>query len=350
MLIWMVSVLMYGGKNLKIEMKYLKRFNESKTQITKKMIRELFSVDDVKINPDGTVDVLDEGDVMVSSFVLYQKNMDSTKLPIKFRNVRGGITYNGASLSGTKKLTTLEGCPKTCAYFHFNGLDATDLEGGPEYVYDRFSVFKSPNLKSLRGGPISVGGSYECYNTGVTSLEGIPQIINGDLDCNSTKITNFRGGPEIVRKSLFAKNCNLTSLEGLPKEIGETLLFTGEEIWDPSPLRNVIIGQSLQCSGKISKLINFFFELHGNYNSAGFVFLTTILPYQRFIESLDYNWVKGDAEEPKIDLFRLREAMEEFDLHLDYFVEKHSEWLNSIGPYQFIDLEGVRVNILGDKI
>ena len=36
--------------------------------------------------------------------------------------------------------------------------------------------------------------------------------------------------------------------------------------------------------------------------------------YKDFRESLDYNYVRGTAENPQINLFRLKEALEEFDL------------------------------------
>jgi len=132
-------------------MKYLKSYNESKTdvhsitQLTNIEINLLcrrygiYHADGTPIhtiNSDGSIDV--DGDVGLN-------NERLTKLPLKFRNVSGDFycSYND--------LTSLEGCPQT------------------------------------------VGGDFYCRNNQLTSLEGLPEIIGGDINCIDNYISDFRG-------------------------------------------------------------------------------------------------------------------------------------------------------------
>ena len=141
-------------------MKYLKSYNESKTdihsitQLTNTEINRLckrygiyhadallrFYYDQATINSDGSIDV--DGDVGLN-------NERLTKLPLKFRNVGGDFycSYN--------QLTSLEGCPQT------------------------------------------VGGDFYCRSNQLTSLEGLPEIIGGDINCIDNYISDFRGVPEL---------------------------------------------------------------------------------------------------------------------------------------------------------
>lgn len=60
-------------------------------------------------------------------------------------------------------------------------------------------------------------------------------------------------------------------------------------------------------------------------------------------ESLDYNYVRGTGEDPKIDLFRFREALYEFNID-ESKVPKTLKW------YKFIDESGNVVDFYGDPI
>lgn len=332
-------------------MKYLKKFNESRTELTESEIKLLFGLNNIKMNPDGSVDVLDDSQVNLND-LFNQFDFDKTRIPIKFGHIGGSVLYIGDSRNGGK-LTSLEGSPIECGgQFSFLRPSITDLKGAPKYVNGTFAVVGTQTLTSLEGGPIEVGGDYECQSTGITSLEGIPRIINRHLNCNGTKIRDFKGGPEVVMGSLFAGKCNLTSLEGLPGDINEELYFTNEEVWDPSPLKDVKIGLDIRGGGRIRHLLNFFFRIYGAtvVSSGDDIFFTYNVAYQRFIQSLDYNWVKGSSRDPKIDLFRLKEAMDEFDIDLVEMLRGFAKYHNSIGPYKYVGLDGERINIFGDKI
>lgn len=332
-------------------MKYLKKFNESRTELTESEIKLFFHSDNIKMNPDGSVDILDDSQVNLNDF-FNQFDFDKTRIPIKFGRIKGSVLYIGDSRNGGK-LTSLEGSPIECGgQFSLLRPSITDLKGAPKYVNGTFAVVGTETLTSLEGGPIEVGGDYECQATGITSLEGIPRVINVNLNCNKTKIRDFRGGPEVVGGSLFAAKCNLTSLEGLPNQIGGELYFTNEEVWDPSPLRNVNIGLDIRGGGRIRHLLNFFFRIYGStvVSTSEDIFFTHYIAYQRFIQSLDYNWVKGSSQDPKIDLFRLREAMNEFDIDLVEMLRGFDKYHNSIGPYKYVGLDGERINIFGDRI
>jgi len=144
-------------------MKYLKSYNESKTdvhsitQLTNTEINLLcrrygiYHADGTPIhtiNSDGSIDV--DGDVGLN-------NQRLTKLPLKFRNVSGDFycSYND--------LTSLEGCPQT------------------------------------------VGGDFYCLNNQLTSLEGLPEIIGGDINCIDNYISDFRGVPELFEGGFYCE-------------------------------------------------------------------------------------------------------------------------------------------------
>ena len=308
-------------------MKYLKRFNESATFLTDKeeigKIMKDLKVDDYDIEEDGSVNIF--WDIDITFDKINRREFDETVLPIKFNHVVGEFNFRGYVQRPT--LTSLEGAPKSCRSFSI--------------LYAK--------ITNLQGSPIIVEEDFECSYTLITSLEGCPRHIPQRLDVYYNKLTDFRGGPEEVGQDLIATSNPLTSLEGLPKIIGSRLHIDSPLLWDPTPLRDVRLESIMARGTKIDHLLELFYNLHNHEReySNGFA---NELPYQTFIESLDYNWIKGDVNNPKIDLFRFMEALDEFDLDLDYFVEKHSEWLNSIGPYQFVDLNGDRVNAQGGKI
>ena len=146
----------------------------------------------------------------------------------------------------------------------------------------------------------------------ITSLEGCPRHIPQTLDVYSNKLTDFRGGPEEVGENLIATSNPLTSLEGLPKIIGSRLHIDSPLLWDPTPLRDIEIGNTLFCPNtKFDSIIELFHFLHGEkkYPAAH----VQNKPYQTFLESLDYNYIRGDVDNPKIDLFRFSEALSEFE-------------------------------------
>ncbi len=98
---------------------------------------EELEIDDYRINKDLSVDV--NGDV-------HLEEMGLTKIPIKFRIVKGDFSISG------NKITSLEGCPiKVQGDFECNANPIESLKGCPENVRDTFEVTHCPNLKSIDG-------------------------------------------------------------------------------------------------------------------------------------------------------------------------------------------------------
>ena len=135
-----------------------KKFFESKQEIDS--ICRKYGIQNYTINPDESIDV----DVNVDL-----SNRGLKKIPLKFRNVRGGFSCED------NQLTSLEGCPQS--------------------VGGNFSCHNN-KLTSLEGCPQSVGGSFYCYDNQLTSLEGCPQSVGGHFYCHSNKLTDFDGFPE----------------------------------------------------------------------------------------------------------------------------------------------------------
>lgn len=339
-------------------MRYLKRFNESVNFITDStIIHEIMTdlgIRDYQIDDDMTVNIYEDKDFEFnfSRINLYQQYRrkslyDETFFPIKFGNVRNKFKYQRKS--SELGLTTLEGSPRSCGHFQIIEADITDLQNSPTHVDRSYRIEDCSKLESLRGCPSNVGQDFTCTHTLITSLEGCPKNIPRVFNIQGNKLKDFRGGPEYVGDNLFAGGNPLTSLEGLPKVIGSRFDFDSPLVWDPKPLRDISINWLLTCRGtKIEHLLRFF---HKIYNPNGIWdggIHTSTEEYQTFIESLDYNWVKGDVNNPKIDLFRLREALDEFGISLEE-VGVLSYHIDSLGPYQYVDLDGERVNVWGKK-
>lgn len=317
-------------------MRYLKRFNESATFLTDKeeigKIMKDLKVDDYDIEEDGSVNINWDIDITFDKINHHKgdRKFDETVLPIKFNHVGGEFRFRGYTLRPT--LTSLEGSPKSCRSFRI----------------------LTAKITNLQGSPIIVEESFECSYTLITSLEGCPRHIPQTLDVYSNKLTDFRGGPEEVGENLIATSNPLTSLEGLPKIIGSRLHIDSPLLWDPTPLRNVQHESIVTGGTKIDHLIELFYNLHNHRRTYPYGFANE-LPYQTFIESLDYNWIKGDVNDPKIDLFRFMEALDEFGLSLNNLKPDHRQFHSrgkqeSIGPYKFVNLDGDRVNAKGEKI
>lgn len=111
------------------------------------------------INDDGSIDV--GGDVII-------RNTNLTKIPFKFRNVRGDF------------------------YCYKNQL--TSLEGAPSSVGGCFYCSNN-QLTSLEGAPNSVGGSFLCSNNQLISLDGAPKMIGYNFYC--------RDNPNLPYSELF---------------------------------------------------------------------------------------------------------------------------------------------------
>lgn len=319
-------------------MKYLKKFNESITYPTdpseiESILTKIAPVgfgwnialkDRITIQSDGTVDV--EGDIKI-----YYSS--GGMIPIKFGVVTGEFCISEYFTN----LKSLVGSPHTCGSFTLQERKLTSLEGGPKYVSENYSIYGCKNITSLEGGPETVQNLCIAYS-GVTSLEGSPRTISGELDCRGCPIEDLRGAPESIYGFFDLTDMpKLISLEGFPNYV-EYLSFQlswsgrggdpSRLFWDPTPLK-----------GKQILSILFF---HTKDNSESYPGLHELMelfnPYdlecemldeeqlkevtKNFLDSLDYNYVKGDFREPLIDLFRLKEALAEFDITLPVWFDR----------------------------
>lgn len=334
-------------------MKYLKPFNESYSYPTDpkeiwRLLREICPYDDfddyfnrnplmvtaklVRIHTDGTVDV--DGSIAV-----YNDNI--TRLPIKFGKVTG--TFR---LSGAQSLTTLEGSPKSCDNFECVRIpNVKNLKGGPKEVvnYD----IDGCCIESLEGAPEEVSGYFSAYGADLTSLKGGPKTVGGYFTCESTRITDLVGGPEIVGTSYNTRGTRLKSLEGAPKECDYLIISeSGGFIWDPRPLKDCRIRGIQAHNQPIEVLMNAFCP-------PGPVILgdDLIAAYKNWLNSLDYNYVRGTRAQPQINLFRFKEALSEFDITNPFGKDPNNPifHLNFI-PYDLVDDEGKRVDFFGNLI
>lgn len=313
-------------------MKYIKSFKESSSFSESEIDRvcKEFYIENYQINPDGTVDV--EGSV-------YFEGLDAEELPLKFGKVTGDFSIIEALL------TTLEGCPyEVGGSFEIQWChEITSLEHAPKRVGGEYYASDSP-ITSLEGTPEVIHGNFDCSETSITSLEGGPRIVYEGYYANHTRISNLEGGPEEVDK-LAVEGTNLTSLEGLPEKIRRIIITTTDhKIWDPRPLKDSGLEEFVTTPNEP------IYELIGLFNRFGTI--DGLLPskseiLRNFIESLDYNYIRGTDENPQIDLFRLKEALSEFDINplkilfYDNYCLRH---------YQFIDEEGQIVNFMGGRI
>lgn len=341
-------------------MKYLKKFNESVTFLTNReeinRIMDDLDIRDYDIEDDGSVNIYGQQGIQVTfqkinRYRRYLKKppYDEKVLPIKFNRVEAAFEFRGDYSEPT--LTTLEGSPKSCGSFEIKFANITDLQGSPLHVDRTYRIVDCRALESLKGCPMDIGAHFECSNSMITSLEGCPRTIKGVFNIQKNELKDFKGGPEYVGSNLWAGGNPLTSLEGLPKFIGGRFDFSSPLIWDPKPLRDIKIDGMITCLGtKIEHLLKLFQNLYNRDQNVldRWGFKTREEPYQTFLESLDYNWIKGDANNPKIDLFRLMEACREFGLSLADAV-LHYE-IDSLGPYEYVDLDGDRVNVWGEKL
>lgn len=330
-------------------MKYIKRFDESIKIITSKTLihrtmkeiapPSLLYNDGIenryKINPDGSVSV--EGSIKILI-------TDHSQLPIKFKHVSGVFAITSYS-----DLTTLVGSPETCGSFDATGTNIKNLVGGPKFVTGDYDVKYSENLTSLEGGPERVMGSFiirSCRQ--LKSLQGGPKEVGEHYSCDFTGITDLVGLPE----KLEVLRCNdmdsLTSLKGFPKLVG-TVEMSSIDMYsipkDPRPMTGCDFDYLLFSeSNGIVELVDLFSsnmeDDYFNLEDDGLKELCT-----RFRHSLDYNYIRGTEENPQIDLFRLKEALAEFDIE-----RPELKMQTHMRNYQFIDEEGRVVDFDGNPL
>ena len=233
-----------------------------------------------------------------------------------------------------------------------------DLEGHFavkfNYIRGNFQL-EDDNITSLIGGPRIVDGNYIIDSRKITSLEGAPNEVRGMFSCRSTLITDLRGAPERVGNFDAKHNHRLISLEGLPKFVQERIDFEDcPKLWYPTDLKDCQIGRNFGVSEfKYSPLSMLQWTFGG---------------LKELQESLDYNYLKPPMiwcgeKYPVIDLFRFKEALDEFEIKIEFvmhagqrrmIIESGSKrsWFfpENIGRYIFVNESGERVDIDGQIV
>jgi hypothetical protein len=114
-----------------------------------------------------------------------------------------------------------------------------------------------------------VTGDFDCTNNQLTTLEGSPKEVGGDFSCSTNRLTILDGGPREVGGSFYCNHNQLITLEGGPREVGGRFFSCGD-----NPIYQV-------------------YKLFPNYKS--------------YIDSLDYNYLRGE----NIVKSRFKEALDE---------------------------------------
>lgn len=94
----------------------------------------------------------------------------------------------------------------------------------PEMVYTKWDgkfVCSNKKLTSLEGAPKTIDGDFWCNNNHLTSLKGAPERVTGGFDCSSNRLTSLEGAPKKIGSYFFCDNNNLTSLQNIHKMITE---------------------------------------------------------------------------------------------------------------------------------
>lgn len=338
-------------------MRHLKSFNESNEFLTdpKEIFETLMGIapegestenerlkERIHIHPDGTVDVHDIGNF--SGIKIYLGPSEK-KLPIKFGFVDGYF-----SLGACRDLTTLEGSPYQCRNFWMNGLSKIkNLKGGPKIINGDYRAYGS-GITSLEGSPEEVRGTFDVDGTKIKSLKGSPKSCYRFL-CQENKIKDLIGGPEIV-EHLGVRGCPLTSLEGAPKQAD--ILEFDVNIFDPRGLKGCKINRIDTCGRQsFGELIQIFNPYIDKYTYLDRSERSEVS--ERFINSLDYNYIRKYGDEIKINLFRFKEALHEYDIDLvevlaSPIMQDFRSSPTELRNYKFVDDSGRDVDIYGNPI
>ena len=150
-------------------MKYLKKFNESNSELQERIImteRLLNRLGHYK-DDDGYWHVGE-------SLELPKYATHDGELVVKFWEVRG--IFDASNLS----LETLKGSPKKSKYVIFNDNNLKNLKYSPEYVERSFSC-RSCGLESIEGHPKEIGGYLDISGNNIKDLTSFSNINCDDI-------------------------------------------------------------------------------------------------------------------------------------------------------------------------
>jgi hypothetical protein len=118
-------------------------------------------------------------------------------------------------------LSSLDGSPvKVGGDFEVSVNKIKSLDGCPEEIGGSLWLSMN-SIKSLKGLTKKIGYSLQLSVNPLESLEGCPEKIDGNFNCSDTLIRNLIGGPKMVGGDYRCNtNPNLDSLEGAPLVVG----------------------------------------------------------------------------------------------------------------------------------
>jgi hypothetical protein len=129
----------------------------------------------------------------------------------------------------------------------------------------------------LKGSPTSIIGKFWCAYNKLTNLEGGPKEVGRTFNCSHNQITSLKGAPIKVGGYFDCRDNKLITLEGAPISVSDIYCHD-------NPIWNI-------------------YKLFPDHKS--------------FIESLDYNYLRGND----IVKRRFQEALDEFDIELPESIE-----------------------------
>lgn len=196
-------------------MRVVKKFTKGQVELILAKYR-IKIIGNFTIRADGKLDV--KGHVKITGLKLL-------KLPVKFNCVTGDF------LSKSGSLRSLKGCPR----FVGGSFDCSDnqllsLEGGPDYVGLNY-LCNENELTSLKGCPHEIIGRFSCVLNKLESLQFGPRHVGGRFDAHHNQLRTLLFAPLFIQSSFNVSANNLMNLIGCPDYIGDTFHF---DHWIPS--------------------------------------------------------------------------------------------------------------------
>lgn len=220
----------------------------------------IFKIENYTINDDLTVDVKGNVD-------LFHKKFKLRKLIFQFGIVTGDFCCS------FHYLKTLKGCPREVGgSFDVGHNELKSLEFFPKKIGKNISVAHN-RLISLKGIVNEVNGYLTCSFNNLTSLNYFPLILRGDLDCSGNKLTSLEGITQKINGDLDCSFNQLTSIDC--KEIKGSLNFTWNTIKTFNNMPELING-NVYCYHnpfEILSIKDLLFNVKGNIYSTEILLL-----------------------------------------------------------------------------
>ena len=205
------------------------KINEIISSVDKDEILEIFNKY-FKTNANAVIDIDDIGYVSCDHYVTSKNICEFNILPIKFKFINGSFSCNE-----NRRLTSLIGFPDTLMY--------------NTYCYGN-------GLKTLKGGPTSVNGIFNCSDNQLSNLEGCPYVTY-DLNICNNPLESLNGLKSDIRRIFLTYTPTLPLLKCLT---AKTIKFdpTGPLIKQIQYVLNKYAGQgrkaALDCAADLLSL------------------------------------------------------------------------------------------------